>query len=77
MPMVYMILLAYVFIVFAFLFMSLADDLEIPKTPADIYENTKLNRTSCVIVYILWVIVNPLSLFLCFIWYLMHVGRKD
>ena len=53
MPMVYMILLAYVFIVFAFLFMSLADDLEIPKTPADIYENTKLNRTSCVIVYIL------------------------
>ena len=72
------LLIIYAIIVFTMFCLTVSlDPDELIKTPAEMYDRTKFNMPTCIILYCLWVVFNPLSLFLCFIWYLMHVGRKD
>lgn len=50
---------------------------EIAITPKRIYNITNLNMFGCVVVFVLSLILNPITYILYFIYFIFHVGRKE
>lgn len=46
-------------------------------TPKEIYEINNMNMFACVLLSILWFIINPLYDVARFIHWIFHVGRKN
>lgn len=68
---IYFIIIAVTFV------MSLMNFGEISITPAQIYESNNLNMFGCVVMAIIFFILNPIYYFVYFVYWLFHVGRKD
>lgn len=46
-------------------------------TPKEIWEETDLNMVTCVILWLLWLVVNPIYITTRFLFFLAHFGRKE
>lgn len=65
------------FIVIAVTFvMSLMDFGNLSITPMQIYESNNLNMFGCVVLSIVFFILNPIYYFVYFVYWIFHVGRK-
>ena len=65
------------FIVIAVAFvMSLMDFGNISITPMQIYESNNLNMFGCVVLSIVFFILNPIYYFVYFVYWIFHIGRK-
>lgn len=45
-------------------------------SPSDVYDDTDFNYATCIIIFIILVVLDPFLYFVKLISYLMHVGRK-
>lgn len=45
-------------------------------TPNNIYEKWNLNYVTCILIFLFLLMVNPITYFLGFIYWITHVGRK-
>ena len=65
------------FIVIAVAFvMSLMDFGNLSITPIQIYESNNLNMFGCVVLSIVFFILNPIYYFVYFVYWIFHIGRK-
>lgn len=65
------------FIVIAVTFvMSLMDFGNLSITPMQIYESNNLNMFGCVVMSIVFFILNPIYYFVYFVYWIFHIGRK-
>lgn len=68
-------LLAYVSIIIAMFIVTIKDFDNATVTPKEIYESNNLNVFSCVMIFIIMFIVNPLFFITHFLYWLFHVGN--
>lgn len=70
----------YVMIVIVFGIGSLidvrGDVYAIPFTPNEIYESSNINMFGCVLLFIIFVVFDPLFILARFLYWIFHVGRK-
>ena len=46
-------------------------------TPREIYECDEFNMFGCVLLFLIWVVINPISYAIRLLSWIFHVGRKD
>ena len=42
-----------------------------------LYEYSAMNYTSCVIIYVIWRLITPLTAFVMILYWITHIGRRD
>ena len=47
------------------------------KTLWSLYEYSSMNYVSCVIIYVIWRLITPLTALVMILYWITHIGRRD
>ena len=70
-------LAVYISLIIATFISTINDFGDYDNTPKQIYDNNSCNMFGAVLLWIFGLIVNPLYYIAVFVWWVVHVGRKD
>lgn len=45
-------------------------------TPNSLYDSENVNYVTCILIFLFLLIINPITYFLGFLYWITHVGRK-
>lgn len=72
-----LMLVFYIMFIIVMFFATIKDYSNVAVTPKQIYECSDLNIFSCVLVFVIAFVIDPLFFALHFIDWAMHFGRKE
>lgn len=70
-------LLMYGIFVFAVFLATIKDLHNTACTPKEIYEINDCNMFACVLLFLVWVVLNPLFCVARFLYWIFHIGREE
>ena len=72
-----LLLIGYIAVIIVTFFATIKDFGCYARTPRQVYEISNCNMLGAVLLWLFAFITNPLYYIAVFVWWVLHVGRKD